>query len=246
MGREEPTEPEEMLELARSYALKLRFVESKHWYRTYLCHRRASLDVQSEMHQLQQTEIDFKAACNIARLAGETSAAFSLDAPELREELSLLSNLMTSGPAEEAIHSAQRCIGKLGQAIREQWNLDENEEVWEAAAYCAAEDGNYFLACQLAERSPLSKRLTDLYQLLCQADIRLNHLSDEDWRRAKTLRQAMKKRDVRLLMQCLSDFQQGDDRDGGGSPGAGVPTRPRPPRLPAGEERGWPHSPPPS
>ncbi len=52
MSDEKATEPEEMLELARTYAGKLRFSESLHWYRTYLCHSRSVAEVQSEMHSL--------------------------------------------------------------------------------------------------------------------------------------------------------------------------------------------------
>ena len=137
----------------------------------------------------------------------------------------------------------------MQSAIRDQWGHDEQEEVWEDAAFWAAEEENYQLALQLVGKSALATRLQPLYQLLCDAERYLSCTSFEvsslrELDKAESLRKAMKKRNAVEIKRCLASFFD-NGGNGGDSPGSGVPTRPRPPNLPANERRNWPHSPPP-
>ena len=88
-----------------------------------------------------------------------------------------------------------------------------------------------------------------LYQSLFEAGLHLGWVSLEDsslqqLERANELRQAMKGQDILKIKRCLAQLYE-EEEGNGDSPGLGVPTRPRPPTLPTGEKRNWPHLPPP-
>lgn len=243
-------DPQKILNRARSCARKLRFYDGLHWYRTYLCLCSDDGEVRSEMQKLQQTETAFAEAKKTAQWIGEACETFTLQDSRVHKSLTRLTRLIAVGPAEKAIEVAAKLPAQFETAARLAWSMGDDSEFWESVAWLAAEEESYELALRFAEMAKMAPRMLTLYQSLCEAELHLSWVlleesSLQQLERTDALRRAMKRQDLLEIRRCLAQLYEGNEGNGGDSPGLGVPARPRPPRLPASEKRNFPHSPPP-
>ena len=232
-------DPVVMLEVAAAFAKELQYSEALKWYRAYLRRFPEDLEIRESVRSVKATRAVERKWRPVYDFAYKCDLRLKLEDRALSECLLALYRTLGRGEPQETEIRGRRVQQQLEASIRNRLHLGEADDLWSAGAHWASVQGFYDFAIELLERSPRHDQEIDLYEAI-QVGSELLECAGSQTRQAKgesadRLRQAIAKRDLGELQQAIEgiavDWFSGEDSDDDDSPGAGVPRRPRPPRL---------------
>ena len=232
-------DPVFMLEVAEAFAKELQYSEALKWYRAYLRRFPEELEIRERLRALKATRAVERKWRPVYDFAYKCGLRLKLEDRALSECLLALYRALGRGEPQETEIWGRRAQQQVEASIRNRLPLGEADDLWSAVAHWASVQGFYDFAIELLGRSPRYEQEIDLDEAI-QVGSELLECAGNQTRQATgesadRLRQAIAKRDLGELQQAIEgiavDWFSDEDSDDDDSPGAGVPRRPRTPRL---------------